>query len=113
MKLGSKQLIIISGFRKVGVCPFNASAIQPYSDALSDENFYSSSNETICEESFTEKDAEVVENENFSLRQCVFTEEEICLFQNRFENGYHKNQYVDWLRQEHPDSLPNGLVSNE
>ena len=50
------------------------------------------------------------------MRQCVFTEEEICLFQNRFENGYdlyHDNQYVNWLRQEYPDSLPNGLVSNE
>ena len=31
---------IISGFRNVGVCPFNASAIQSYSDALSDENSY-------------------------------------------------------------------------
>ena len=38
------------------------------------------------------------------------------LFQNRFENGYdlyHDNMYVDWLRQEHPDSLPDGLVNDE
>ena len=32
---------IILGFRKVGVCPFNV--IQPYSDALSDENSFPSS----------------------------------------------------------------------
>ena len=29
---------IILGFHKVGVCPFNATAIQSYSDVLSDEN---------------------------------------------------------------------------
>ena len=50
------------------------------------------------------------------MRQSVFTEEDVCLFRNRFENGYdlyHDNRYVDWLRQEHPDSLPDGLVNNE
>ena len=107
---------IIAGFRKVGVCPFNPSAIQPYSDALSDENSFSSSNETISDQSFIEKDTEVVENEKFSMRQSVFTEEDVCLFRNRFENGYdlyHDNRYVDWLRQEHPDSLPDGLVNNK
>ena len=36
---------IILGFHKVGVCPFNATAIQSYSDVLSDENSCSSSNE--------------------------------------------------------------------
>ena len=71
---------IIAGFRKVGVCPFNPSAIQPYSDALSDENSFSSSNETISDQSFIEKDTEVVENEKFSMRQSVFTEEDVCLF---------------------------------
>ena len=55
-------------------------------------------------------------NENLSSRQYTFTEEDICLFQNMFENGYdlyHDNLYVDWLRQEHPDSLPDGLVNDE
>ena len=37
---------ILSTFRKVGVCPFNASAIQPYPDALPDEKPNSRSNET-------------------------------------------------------------------
>ena len=110
---------IISGFRKVGVCPFNATAIQPYSNTLSDENSYSSSNETISKDSnhsLTEKDTEVVSSENSSSHQYTFAEEDICLFQKRFENGYdlyHDTHYVDWLRQEHPDSLPNGLVNSE
>ena len=25
---------------------------------------------------------------------------------------YYDNQYVDWLRQEHPNSLPDGLINN-
>ena len=57
--------------------------------------------------SVTEKDAEFVVNENSSSHQYTFTEEDICLFLNRFENGYdlyHDNMYVNWLRQEHPDS---------
>ena len=111
----------ISGFREVGVCPFNATAIQPYSDVLSDENSCSSSNEAsgnevISNQSLTEKNAEFIVNENSSSHQYTFTEEDICLFQNRFENGYglyHDNLYVDWLRQEHPNSLPDGLVNDE
>ena len=38
---------IISGFHKAGVCPFNATAIQPYFNGLSDEIFCSSSNEAM------------------------------------------------------------------
>jgi len=53
---------VISGFCKVDVCPFNATAIQPYSDTSSDENSYSSSNEAISNHSLTEKGAEVVSN---------------------------------------------------
>ena len=37
---------IISTFRKVNVCPFNALAIQPYPNALPDGKSYSRSNET-------------------------------------------------------------------
>ena len=65
----------ISGFRK-WVCPFNATAIQPYSEALSDENSCSSSNEAsgnevISYQSLTEKDTEFVVNENSSSQNIL------------------------------------------
>ena len=75
-----------------------------------------SGNEVISNRSLTEKDAEFVVNENSSSHQYTFTEEDIRLFQNRFENGYylyHDNLYFDCLRQEHPDSLPDALVNDE
>ena len=49
-----------------------------------------------------------------SFKETIsFTEDQLTLFQRRYENGYnlyHNGMYVAWLQQEHPECLPNDLV---
>ena len=99
---------IISGFRKVGVCPFNATTTKPYIDVgdASDEIPSSSSGG-----SFNHDDNGIPNQYLGNVEGLVHHDEDarIKLFQWRFNNGYDIYDdplYLDWLRQEHPDSLP-------
>ena len=66
----------------MSVCPFNATAIQPYFNGLSDEISCSSSNEVTSNQSLTEKDTEFVVNENSSSHQYTFTEKDNTVLLN-------------------------------
>ena len=49
------------------------------------------------------------------LKVAEFSPEELERFENRFENGYDiftDEKYVAWLRQYHPDSVPQDLCDN-
>ena len=49
------------------------------------------------------------------LKVAEFSPEELERFENRFENGYEiftDEKYVAWLRQYHPDSVPQDLCDD-
>ena len=78
----------MSGFRKVGACPFNVGAIKPYKDVdnVPDENPSSSiSTGGPSHDNYTsiptgmDKDVEGVEQSQ---------QYDVELFQQRFDNGY-------------------------
>ena len=78
---------IISGFRTTGVCPFKPKAIL---DKLSN--------------------SEVLPNKACN-KTITFSPEMTKKYERRFENGYNiftDKNYVQWLRQLHPDHLPSG-----
>lgn len=50
------------------------------------------------------------------ISDISFTEDQITLFQQRFDNGYdlyHDSMYVAWLQQEHPEALPSSSSFND
>lgn len=49
---------------------------------------------------------------NLVQRTQSFTEEQLALFEHRYENGYNlyiDEDYVSWLQHNHPESLPDDL----
>ena len=100
---------VISGFRKTGICPLDSTAIkisapsEKKSESPSEmefdptENAESDSSDSLC---------------NVQLPLPVFSAEQFELFNHRYENGYNlynDQDYVAWLQQYHPDSLPDDL----
>ena len=112
---------IVSGFKKVGICPYNAMAIKFYATASlettsqqSDDNQrkYGALNSSVssCDSQENIKDFEE------HISDVSFTEDQITLFQQRFDNGYdlyHDSMYVAWLQQEHPEALPSSSSFND
>ena len=112
--------LIVAGFRKVGVCPFNRTAIQAVSldewsagvDPTQDvEEDYQNedSNEQTADSAIEDQIGE-----NLVLSR-PFTELEEELFQTRYENGYDlfiDPNYVSWLQLHHPESLQEHLSSS-
>ena len=116
---------IVSGFRKVGVYPFNSTAIKPYDNssisnkipeatpvmmpAVTQPNECSS----VSQDGFSEHS---LEESGLGLSPVSYSEEQIELFQRRYDNGYNiydDQMYVSWLQQQqHPDDLPENLSSS-
>ena len=91
---GIKPENIINGFRKTGVFPFNEEAIKVNELPSSDTE---SVPESPCE-SPLHKETEL-----------VFTDEQIALYEQRYENGYNlciDSGYVSWMSIHHPGVLP-------
>ena len=111
--------LIVAGFRKVGVCPFNRTAIQAVSldecraggDPTQDINDYQNENTDVQTANNANEDQT---GENLDLSH-PFTKLEEELFQLRYENGYNffiDPNYVSWLQLHHPESLPEHLSSS-
>ncbi|XP_065896215.1 ras guanine nucleotide exchange factor glfB-like [Dysidea avara] len=115
---------IVSGFRKVGVYPFNSTAIKPYDNssisnkipeatpvmmpAVTQPNERSS----VSQDGFSEHN---LEESGPGLSPVSYSEEQIELFQRRYDNGYNiydDQMYVSWLQQQHPDDLPENFSSS-
>ena len=85
---------ICAGFKKAGVYPFDPEAILKN-----------------CSESMsTGDDEDFPEDESASSSpEDQFTPEQLKLFEERFQNDYDiytDNDYVAWLQEFHPDSVP-------
>jgi len=101
---------IMSGYRKVGVYPFDPTAIKPYeSSNITALN----PNECITESTAQDKFESGLEQKDPVPSAASLSEDQVKLFQRRFDNGYDIYDdpvYVEWLRQQHPDVLPENLL---
>ena len=112
---------IVSGFRKVGVYPFNSTAIKPYDNSSISNKIPEATpvmmtqpNErsSVSQDGFSEHN---LEESGPGLSPVSYSEEQIELFQRRYDNGYNiydDQMYVSWLQQQHPDDLPENLSSS-
>ena len=108
----------------MGVYPFNSTAIKPYDNssisnkipeatpvmmpAVTQPNERSS----VSQDGFSEHN---LEESGPGLSPVSYSEEQIELFQRRYDNGYNiydDQMYVSWLQQQHPDDLPENLSSS-
>ena len=67
---------------------------------------------SVSQDGFSEHN---LEESGPGLSPVSYSEEQIELFQRRYDNGYniYDNQmYVSWLQQQHPDDLPENLSSS-
>ena len=89
---------IINGFCKTGVCPFNEKAIEVNELPSFDADSMS------CDPPLNKES------------ETVFTDEQIKLYEQRYENGYNvciDNDYVSWMSIYHPGVLPSGSGAGE
>ena len=89
---------ICAGFKKTGVYPFDPEAIlKNCSESMS----------TGDDEDFPEDESSSSSSEDQSV-QDQFIPEQQKLFEERFQNDYvyTDNDYVAWLQEFHPDSVP-------
>ena len=99
---------IISGFRCTGIYPFNPSIIPKKLPKDSEQK----ANDDEVGMSL-ESGADTVQPK--PLKVAEFSPEELERFENRFENGYDiftDEKYMAWLRQYHPDSVPQDLCDD-
>ena len=116
--------VITAGFHKVGVCPFNRTAIkcmgsgdnETLDNEQGDEGNLSDDNPSNHEEGrFNDclGDLDLEEDLGQSFDQySQFTPLEEELFKTRYENGYDlfiDPIYVSWLAVNHPEALPEDL----
>ena len=119
-----KPETIVSGFRRVGVCPYNSDAIRPYSSSVDSEmekpNEEQGDHRPVAEEHSSTLSTTDLENitdddvPNSDHRTQKFTLEQISLFGSRYKNKYDlysDSSYVAWLQLEHPNSLPHDLLT--
>ena len=109
--------LIVAGFRKVGVCPFDRTTIKAVSldecragvDPTQDaDKEQLSHQDEDCNEQLADCVIEDKIGEKLDLSR-PFSEFEEELFQTRYENGYDlfiDPNYVSWLQLHHPESLP-------
>ena len=107
--------LIVAGFRRVGICPFDRTAIQAVSlDECRAGVDPGANEEDLPNEGFSEHldDNPVEEQTGMDLDLDLsrpFTEFEEELFKTRYENGYDlfiDPNYVSWLQLHHPEALP-------
>ena len=96
---------IRSGFRKVGIYPFDAKAIKPFtSSSVTASNEEHSSSDTATQETGDKLNESICSSSGISREDSniSFTEDQVSLFQQRYDNGYnlyHDKMYVSWLQQ--------------
>ena len=107
--------LIAAGFRKVGVCPYDRTAIKVVS--LDNCRAGVDTTQDADEEQLSHQDEDCSEQLAVLLKMKLvrslisrpFSELEEELFQTRYENGYDlfiDPNYVSWLQLHHPESLP-------
>ena len=67
---------------------------------------------SVSQDGFSEHN---LEESGPGLSPVSYSEEQIELFQRRYDNGYNiydDQMYVSWLQQQHPDDLPENLSSS-
>ena len=112
---------IVAGFRKVGVYPFNRTAIkcmprsgddETLDTEQGDEGDLSGDNLSNQEEGGVDYSGDLDPEEDLSPSFNLFTPLEEELFKTRYENGYDlliDPNYVSWLGINHPEALPENL----
>ena len=96
---------IVSGFRKVGVYPFDLTAIKP---SNSESTAVTKPSDFITTSTPQHK-FESSQVKSYIPSAISFSEDQINLFERRYDNGYDiydDQMYVAWLQQQHPDDLP-------
>ena len=104
---------IINGFRATGVCPLNRMAIAAHVEVSNDLSS-SGEDEALqdCDYFQLQEEAPMLakfQEETPIPPKPFFSEEQIHLFQTRFENGYNlfiDKDYVAWVNIHHPEFLP-------
>ena len=69
----------------------------------------SGNNQSTSQITVSEKERSCSSGTTFEDSTISFTEDQITLFERRYDNGYnlyHDKVYVAWLQQEHPECLP-------
>ena len=82
---------IVSGFRKIGIYPFNPQAVLE------------------CIETSSNQDLPGEAGQSIESSVSQFSEAQTMLFTERYENGYNiytDTEYVAWLQEFHPESTP-------
>ena len=109
---------IRSGFLKVAIYPFDAKAINPLTSpqVTASEEEHSPS-DTATQQKGDKLNESVCSSNGINLKDSniSFTEDQVSLFQQRYDNGYnlyHDKMYVSWLRQEHLECLSNDLITS-
>ena len=104
--------IIMSGFRKVGVCPFDFSAVKPYSPSSEKSSTSKVQNDLNSEQNPNTKSKESPEEQ--CQTRIQFAPGQVLLYEHRYESGYdlYDPDYFEWLQQTHPESLPDHTPSS-
>ena len=117
--------LIVAGFHRVGICPFDCTAIQAVSldEYKAGVDQTQDVNEDQSPDQNDDSNEQTVDNaiedqigENLDLSR-PFTESEEELFRTRYKNGYDlftDPNYVSWLQlhHHHPVSLPEHIRVN-
>ena len=105
-----KSKNIINGFHATGVCPLKRMAIAVHVDVSSDLS--SSGKDEAQQDCYyfqLQEEAPMLAKLQEETPEPFFSEEQIHLFQTRFENGYNlfiDKDYFAWVNNHHPEFLP-------
>jgi len=104
----------MSSYWKVGAYPFNPTAIKPYefSNASGSAMKLNEAIPKVVEPHGYESSVHIVESNPGPSVTSASSEDQINLFKTTYENGYdiyEDPMYVEWLRQQHPDALPEDI----
>ena len=99
-----KPQTIMNGFTKTGIYPLDKNALTTPDSLSSSSDTGDQSNETMDTEAM---DTDISLDPPAGTND-TFTDEQIALFQKRYEDGYDilfDKKYISWLTLNHPDSL--------
>ena len=105
---------IVSGFRCTGIYPFNPNAIlgkMPQQEAETSEQEMIDSEEARISDEVEEIEGDTAPSLDSSLEDVqpvttsTFTQDELQLFERRFDNLFTDKKYVAWLEKYHPGSV--------
>ena len=90
----------VSGFWKVGIYPFNPTAFKPYEISNSESASVTKPSDFITN-STPQREFESCQIESSMPSTISFSEDQINLFERRYDNGYvyDDQMYVAWLKQ--------------